>query len=85
MVTHRGTSQKDATVHVAAEPADGPGSENHHFVVLFHGGDGTVRVAAPKTAPGCCDLATTMTSQHAKRPNDTKFSGERSESAATRC
>ncbi len=27
MVTHRGTGQKGVTVHVAAEPADGPGSE----------------------------------------------------------
>ena len=27
MVTHRGTAQNDATVQVAAEPADGPGSE----------------------------------------------------------
>ena len=57
MVTHRGTSQKDATVHVAAEPADGPGSENHPFVVLFHGDDATVRLprqrqrSAAVTAP----------------------------------
>ena len=58
---------------------------NHSLVVLFHGGDDTAKVDETETVPGCDDRATRETSQQAKRPNDTKFSGERSESAATRC
>ena len=85
MVTRRGTVQNDATEHVAAEPGDGPGSENNPLVVLFHGDDATVHVAGTETAPGSLDRALPLTAPQYKQPNDTKFSGERSESAATRC
>ena len=85
MVTHRGTVQNDVRDQVAAEPGDARRSENNPLVVLVHGDAVAVHVDETETAPGSLDSAAWRTVPQFKQPNDTKFSGERSESAATRC
>ena len=85
MVTHRGTGQNDVTVHLAAEPAGLPGSQTTLWSFSFTEATTPPRLTKQKQCLGAMNRATRETSQQAKRPNDTKFSGERSESAATRC